>query len=376
MIQVQLKLRPTKAQERALNRWLWHLTGVWNWTVKTLEHEPKLSFYDLKNRIKGHSVRLGIANTAISGTIQTAHTSWRRMIRGISGRPRLKGARRPLSCISFDCWYTRPRGHRITVPIIGLTRFHPQEIPAGHVGTARIVRRASGWYLCLLVQAEPEAIPAVGDGQVGIDPGFSSLMTLSTGEKIEHPHEWQQGEARLGQAQRGNRKHLAARLQERIANRRKNRNHHLSRRLVAENGLIAFSADSHRAIARRFGKSVTSSGHSQLRSMLAHKSRTGGREYIEVPSRHSTRTCSACGALTGPTGLAGLKVRQWTCGCGADHERDVNAARNTLIAGLGMSLKNRREAMSGTALLATLRNPTIPAEYFPRSTAQGEGPRQ
>ena len=42
--------------------------------------------------------------------------------------------------------------------------------------------------------------------------------------------------------------------------------------------------------------------------------------------------------LSGPTGLAGLKVRQWVCGaCGAHHERDVNSARNALIAGAGLA---------------------------------------
>jgi hypothetical protein len=33
MIQVQLKLRPTRAQSRTFDRWLWHLTAVWNWTT-------------------------------------------------------------------------------------------------------------------------------------------------------------------------------------------------------------------------------------------------------------------------------------------------------------------------------------------------------
>lgn len=144
----------------------------------------------------------------------------------------------------------------------------------------------------------------------------------------------------LAQAQRGSNRRLAARIQERIANQRKDRNHKLSRRLVAENQLIAFSADRHQAIAKRFGKSVASSGHHQLRRMLSYKSkcRTDGLGvYVEVDPRNSTKTCSVCGALSGPTGWAGLKVRQWTCAqCGAEHDRDVNAAINTLIAGAGL----------------------------------------
>jgi transposase len=111
--------------------------------------------------------------------------------------------------------------------------------------------------------------------------------------------------------------------------------------LVAENQFIAFSKDNHSIIRKRFGKSVASSGHAQLRQMLSYKSkcRTDGLGvYVEVDSRNSTKTCSACGALSGPTGLSGLKVRQWTCAhCGAEHDRDVNAAINTLIAGAGLA---------------------------------------
>lgn len=350
VIQVQLKLRPTKSQERTLNRWLWHLTAVWNWAVKTVEREPTLSSFDVKRLLNGHSRKLGLPRYVLGGTVATAHVAWRRAFMGISRRPRLKGRRRPLSSIAFDHWDAAPKGRRITVPGLGPIRFHAQDIPVGTIGSGRIVRRASGWYLCLFVKAEPRPIAAIADGEVGIDPGFKSLLTFSSGEKVEHPRELASDAVRLGQAQRGRRKRLTARIQERVRNRRKNRNHHLSRRLVAENQLIVFSADRHSAIARKFGKSVASAGHYELRRMLAYKSLAGGREYTEVSSRNSTRACSACGALTGPTGWHGLKVRQWVCTtCGVEHDRDCNAAVNTLIAGRGARLESRREAVSGIA---------------------------
>lgn len=82
--------------------------------------------------------------------------------------------------------------------------------------------------------------------------------------------------------------------------------------------------------------------------MLTYKSRTGGRQYLEVPSRFSTKTCSACGSLSGPSGYAGLSVRHWVCAvCGTAHDRDINAAVNTLNAGVGMTHESHREVVSG-----------------------------
>jgi putative transposase len=84
-----------------------------------------------------------------------------------------------------------------------------------------------------------------------------------------------------------------------FGHRRKDRDHKLSRRLVAENIVIYFSRDNPKGLAKRFGKSVASSSHAQLRSMLAYKSPASGTRYVEVDAN----TCSLCGARSGPQGL-------------------------------------------------------------------------
>lgn len=349
-----LKLRPTCAQAAVMERWLWHLTSVYNWTVKTIEHEAEAGRYpskfDIYNRLLGHGDKIGVAASAIKGTANTVHEAWSRCFRGLAQKPRLKGRRRSLNSIALAHRLYPIKNGRVAIPIIGRVRYHRQDVPNGHIGCARIIRRASGWYVCLFIQAPPKPIDRVGLGEIGIDPGFQSLLTLSTGEKLEHPRELATGEKRLAQAQRGHRTRLTARLHERIGNRRLNRNHHLSRRLVSENVLIAFSKDRLRGIARSFGKSVSSASHGQIRTMLKRKSLAGGAQFIEVDSRNSTKRCSSCGSLTGPTGLSRLRVRQWTCSaCGAVHDRDRNAAINTLIAGRGARHENGCEAVSGIA---------------------------
>jgi putative transposase len=82
--------------------------------------------------------------------------------------------------------------------------------------------------------------------------------------------------------------------------------------------------------------------------MLAYKCTASGRQFLEVPSKYSTKTCAACGSLSGPIGYAGLRVRQWVCAvCGTAHDRDVNAAVNILVAGVGTTHEHYCKVIPG-----------------------------
>ena len=368
MIQRQLKLRLTVSQERDLECWLWHLTGAYNWAIRKIELDAQDNVYHsdfgIKSLVSFHGQKIGVPGDVLSETVKTAWMAWDRCFNHFSGRPKFKGKRNRLNSIPFRKDILLLDKSHARLAVIGSLKFHKQDIPKGVIKCGRIIKRSSGWYLCLCIEAEPNKIPKTGNGKIGIDPGFSSLLTLSNGEKIEHPRELEATANRLAQAQRGKRKQLTARLHERIANQRKDRNHKLSRRLVSQNKLIVFSADNHKIIARRFGNSVASSGHYQLRSMLSYKSLCGGRKYIEVNSKNSTKTCSACGALSGPAGLTGLSVRLWVCSCGAEHDRDINAAMNTLKAGAGIALKS---AVKHVRNLTNRRIPSSPESEFSKS---------
>lgn len=338
MIQTQIKLRLSATKEAQLNDWLWSLTAVHNFAVRKIELDAKDRIFHtsmgFQNILADHGKKIGIPSHTVQGMLSQAHMAWSRCFKKIGGKPKLKGNRNKLNSIPFPDPIKSLDGNHIKLPGIGLLRFHKQDIPEGKIKCGRIVKRASGWYLCLFIDAERKPIQRTARGMIGIDPGFKDLITTSDGEKVPHPKELQASIVRLGQAQRGINRELVARLHERIKNQRKDRNHKLSLRLVQENSLIAFSKDNIKGIAKKFGKSVASSSHAQLRSMLEYKSRAAGTQYIEVASRNSTRTCSACGSLSGPQGWSGMAVRQWRCGCGAEHDRDINASINTLLLGL------------------------------------------
>jgi putative transposase len=340
MIQAQLKLRLTVRQEQQLEQWLFHLTAVWNWAIRKIELNTQNKIYfkkgEFQNLLAGHSDRLEIPSHTLQGMLCAAYDAWVRRFTRLGKRPRFKGARNRLKSVPFPDPIRNPKGTRIAVPGLGKVRFHKMDIPDGKIKAGRIIKRASGWYLCLFIEADPKPATRKACGEVGIDSGFSTLLTLSNGEVVDHPRELEGAAKRIAQAQRGRNKQLTARIHERISNQKKDRNHKLSHRLVSENIFIAFTKDNLCGMAKRFTRSIRSSSFGQLRQMLAYKSRAGGTQYVEVDSRNSTKTCSACGSLSGPVGLSGLKVRQWECkDCGAFHDRDINAARNTLKAGAG-----------------------------------------
>jgi len=337
-----LKLKLTKTQETQLNQWLWNLTGVYNWAIKKIEHDAQDKIYhsdlDFANLTANHSRRMEIPSHTLRGILSQAYNAWQRCFKKLAKKPHLKGRRNKLNSIPFPDPFKSPKDSRIGILGLGKVRYYKQELPEAKIKCGRIVKRASGWYLCLWLDTEHKFPVKQTDKAVGIDPGFDTLLTLSDGTKIENPRELRKGTRRLAQAQRSGKKKLVARIQERQANRRRDRNHKISRMLVENYKTIFYSDDNFKAMAKRFGKSVSEAALGNLIGMMTYKGRIGGRKVKPINSFRTTMTCSTCGALTGPTGLAGLKVRQWECSvCGTVHDRDTNSAVVVLNAGLGTS---------------------------------------
>lgn len=301
--------------------WLPIRTSIWSWSIRKIEMDARGRIYctpkEFQNVLPGTSKSLGIPTPPIRGMLALAYQSWQRCYK----KPRHKGRRNRLNSIPFpDPVIYLPVEGRIRVPGLGMVQYHKRDVPRGKNKNGRIVRRAFGWYRCMFIDAEQKAIPATGDGAIGSNPGFKHLITVCTGERVDHRKELQ---ASLGRAQRG------ASLKERISNQRRQRHHHLNRRAVEENAVIVFSKDNLRGLSRAdFGKSVAAAGGGQLRSIFDYKNRAGGRQYDDVSGKGSARTCSRCLAPTVPKERARLSVMQWP------HNSNINAAVNSLVAGV------------------------------------------
>jgi putative transposase len=89
--------------------------------------------------------------------------------------------------------------------------------------------------------------------------------------------------------------------------------------------------------SRSLAKSISDAGWSEFVRQLEYKAQWYGRELVGIDRWHpSSKICSSCGHVQGKMPLS---VRAWTCPeCGTIHDRDVNAARNILAAGLAVSV--------------------------------------
>lgn len=89
-----------------------------------------------------------------------------------------------------------------------------------------------------------------------------------------------------------------------------------------------------KGMVRSFGRSLHDQSLGMFTRTLEAKCERFGRTFIKVDRFFpSTQLCSHCGALAGPKGKAGLKVRTWTCDCGTVHDRDGNAEINLRAEG-------------------------------------------
>jgi len=216
--------------------------------------------------------------------------------------------------------------------------FKSRNVPLGAKikGGTNFSRDARGnWFLNVVIEVAKMPVRSLSQG-VGIDLGLKDFAALSNGEVIGNPRHFHRLENALGKAQRARKKRQAANINARISNARRDFLHKLSARIVGEFDYIAVGNVNAAALAKtKMAKSVNDASWSSFRSMLAYKAIKHGATFEEVNEAWSTQTCNVCGVIAGPKGRAGLNERTWTCGCGATHDRDVNAARNILMRGSG-----------------------------------------
>lgn len=213
------------------------------------------------------------------------------------------------------------------------------------------------YYVSITYSIEKDIKPiTINENQVvGLDYKSDGLYADNNGFMVNMPHYFRQAQAKLKSEQRklrlkqgfkkgqkqSNRfkKQLlkVAKLQEHIANERKDFLHKLSTKLSKDYDAICIEDLNMQSLSNKSfgnGKATLDNAWGMFTVMLDYKLQEQGKQLIKIDKFYpSSQTCSICGCINKE--VKNLSVRKWECpSCGTTHNRDINAAVNIRNEGL------------------------------------------
>lgn len=332
-----LRFRLKDKHESELCRQARKVNFVWNFCRETQQNALRWgkkwpSGYDLQKLTSGVSKELDLHAHTVAMTC-----SRYAMSRTQHRKPLLRWrGKRSLGWVPFNTGHIKFDGQGFVFRGQRFDAWVSRDLKPGQTfGAGSFSQDSLGhWYINLPVKSECVA-PGAGTDAVGIDLGLKDLAVLSTGRVIAHPGWYRRIQARLAVAQRANKKKQVKRLHAKTANQRADYLHKESTRIVQEHGAVFVGNVRPSSIAKtRMSKSSLDAGWAMFKRQLEYKAIARGVLFSEVNEAFTTQTCSSCGSVEGPKGVAGLGIRRWQCSCGVEHDRDTNAAINIVRRGL------------------------------------------
>ncbi len=365
------RIYPSSAQETQLNQQLELCRWVYNETLATRKNSYEqdgvsLSYYDTKKLLpiwksdkpalkRVHSMVLQDVTMRVDLAYQAF---FRRVKLGEEevGYPRFKGyGRYDSMCYPQYGNGVKLDGNLLNLSKIGSVKVELHRELCGTPKTVCIRRTSTGkWFATFSCEREAKPLPEEPK-RIGIDVGTATFATLSDGSKIKNPRFFKRDAKKLADAQRRlekagkgtpkriRRKKIIAHIHERIANKRSDFAHKLSRQWVNTYGVIVLEdlnivgmMEEHKIIfGNKLNKSIADVAWNQLAQFTAYKAEDAGRLCLRVDPRNTSKMCSRCGSPRGALVPKELSDRVHNCPhCGLVLDRDYNAAINILALGL------------------------------------------
>jgi putative transposase len=344
------RIYPNREQQRRLAVQFGHARYIYNWGLaQSQDKYPGYSRLAKQLPILKASEETAWLKEAHSQVLQQSLKDLDRAFQNFfdkrGGYPRYK-SKRVRQSIRYpqpkESWIA-PDGRHIYLPKVGHVRLILHRPLEGVMKNVTVSKTRCGKYF-VSIQVEVEiAEPVFAGGAVGLDLGLREFVTLSSGEKFAPPQYYRKAQKKrrrlarqLSRKKPGSRNREKARLRlarldEHIANQRRDFHHKVSRWLVEENQFIGLEDLNVRGMManHHLAKSIGDAGWSAFVTMLAYKGEWYGCRVEKVSRWYpSSKTCSVCDT---EIEAMPLRVRVWQCPvCGVVHDRDVNAAVNIL----------------------------------------------
>lgn len=254
--------------------------------------------------------------------------------------------------ITSDSYTTNNQNNKIRIengklrlPKLGFVNFVSSRFIKGIILRVTITMSRSGKFFASILTEQKEEIKKQNldiEKTIGIDMSLQELAVMSDGTKAKYPKYYRKLEKKLAFMQKkltkmeyGSNRYNSyrkkiARLYEYIANQRSDFLHKLSTKIVQEYDCICVEDINLQTMSKskfNFGKSIYDIGFGEFRRQLEYKAERKGKVFIKADKWFpSSKLCSVCGFKNDKLKL---KDRNWKCtNCGAEHDRDINAALN------------------------------------------------
>src|SRR6266700_3608035 len=226
---------------------------------------------------------------------------------------------------------------------------------------------AERYFVSILLEEEMAPWPPVNK-QVGLDLGLKSMVITSDGQTYGNLKFFAKDEKKLARAQRRHAKkrkgsknqekarRKLAKLHTRIADRRRDYQQKLSTAIIRENQVVCVESLQVKNMVQNhhLAKAISDVGLSEFVRQLEYKAQWYDRTLVKIDKYYpSSKRCHHCGHILD---LLSLDILHWECPeCQMSHDRDINAARNVLAAGLAVAAfgervrPGRAKARSGSA---------------------------
>ena len=235
-----------------------------------------------------------------------------------------------------------------------------RKLPSDPTSMTVMCNASHQWFVSFVVEQDRTFKP-IPTNIVGIDLGVKTLATLSDGTIISNPKYQKKYKNKLKKSQqnlskkktesknRNKARLYVAKIHTKITNCRKDNINKFTTKLSNENQVIVIenlsvnsmlvNKDSNSVLKR----SISDASFRMIRSQLEYKTHDRGTDLVVV-NRYfpSSQLCSSCGARKRDLTLSD---RLYICNdCGLKIDRDLNAAKNILAAGLADRLNDCRDS--------------------------------
>ena len=339
---------------------------TWNWALAEWKNQYQLSLQDTSIP-KPNGFALKKAFNAIKKTEfpwmyeVTKYASQQPFIHlqkackdfftGKSRAPRFKKKGRARDSFYIGGDQIQIEKNRIRIPNLGWVRMRESLKYGGKIEGVTISRQADKWFASIHCDVDICMLSCKNQAVVGVDVGINRLATLSTGELIENNRPFQKMIRRLRRYQRqlstqknrGSKNYeklrqKIARLHQKVADKRHDTQHQLSRKLTKQFHAIVIEDLNVSGMLKnhKLARHIADVGFYELRRQLEYKSQWYGNTLI-VADRWfpSSKRCSRCGETKSSLELSERIFQCETCESSID--RDLNAAINLQLLSTGSS---------------------------------------